>query len=107
MFTIATAALVLGCTTVVQPTTCVAGSSGCGGIHDARFCEDVALVAEGADCATSRIVDAKPFCVVSPTACVQTSYVVKDRDCRVVRYRTVRDAAHDECAPGTPMFVSR
>ena len=102
-----TAALLLSCTTVVQPTTCTPGSTACAGIHDARFCENVALTTEGADCASSRIVDAKPFCVVTPAACIQTEYVLKGRDCKVVRYQTLRDSYREECAPGAPMFVSR
>jgi hypothetical protein len=101
------AALLLGCTTFVEPTTCADGSTGCAGIHDARFCENLALATDGADCETSRIVESKPFCVVTPTACTSTNYAVKGRDCRVLRYKILWDGARASCAPGTPMFVSR
>jgi len=47
------------CTTYLQPTTCdraprsptgkQQGTTACGGIHDARFCDYVAVAVEGAD----------------------------------------------------------
>lgn len=99
-------AVVAGCTTHIQPTTCEPGSTACGGIHDARFCEYVATVVEGADCGSLGIAESRPFCVVT-TRCNDTDYAVKDRDCRVLRYQAVRDGYRNECTPGTPMFVSR
>jgi hypothetical protein len=106
MLAVGAAVLAPSCTTYVQPTTCDPGSTACGGIHDARFCEYVALSVEGPDCASFGLAESKPFCVVT-TRCLGTDYAVKDRDCRVRRYQTVRDSMRAECAPGTPTFVTR
>ncbi len=100
------AAAAASCTTFVQPTTCEPGSTSCGGIHDARFCEYEATAVEGAACAGLGLVEAKPFCVVT-TACVHTNYAVRDQDCKVLRYKAVRDAMRAECPPGAPVFVNR
>jgi hypothetical protein len=102
----AVAALALGCTTYVKPTTCTEGSTECGGVHDARFCEYVARAVQGAGCTSLGVIQERPFCVVT-TSCVDTSYVVKTGDCRILQYQKVRDDDRDECAPSTPMFVSR
>jgi hypothetical protein len=95
-----------GCTTYVQPTTCDPGSTACGGVHDARFCEYVVVSLEGAECASLGLAESKHFCVVT-TQCIDTNYAVQDRDCKVLRYQTVRDSMRAECAPGTPTFVRR
>jgi hypothetical protein len=104
---VATAVALPCCTTFVEPTTCSQGASACGGIHDARFCENVAIAVEGADCTALNIVQSKPFCVVTTSACIDTHYAVKDRDCRVTRYQGVRDSAYSDCPPGAPMFINR
>jgi hypothetical protein len=102
------AAAMTTCTTFIQPTACEHGSTSCGGIHDARFCEYVAVAVEGADCAGLGIAPSTPFCVVTHgSACVDTNYAVRDRDCRVLRYEGIRDAMRAECPPGAPMFVNR
>ena len=85
----ATAVLLPSCTTYAQPATCERGSSACGGIHDARFCDSVAIAVEGADCGALGIVDGKHFCVVTPTSCVDTTYAARDWDCKVFRYQSV------------------
>ena len=103
----AAAALLVSCTTFVEPTTCTDGATACAGIHDARFCENLALATDGPDCESSRIIETKPFCVVASSACIRTNYVVKGRKCRVLRYRILRDSDRADCAPDTPMFVSR
>ena len=100
-------AVMTSCTTFIQPTTCEPGSTSCAGIHDARFCEYQVLAVEGAECASLGIAASKPFCVVTTTACTETNYAVKDHDCKVLRYETVRDAMRDECPSGAPMFVNR
>lgn len=96
-----------GCTTYVEPATCTPGSTACGGISDARFCESVAVAVEGADCASLHIAEAKPFCVVKAGPCVSTHYVLEGRDCTVLEYESLRDLASAECPPGTPMFTAR
>ena len=106
MLALGAAVFVPSCTTYVQPATCERGSTACGGIHDARFCDYVAVSVEGADCASLGLAEAKHFCVVT-TRCVDTDYVVRDHDCKVVRYQKVRDSMRAECAPGAPTFVSR
>src|SRR5580704_15892365 len=83
------AAALASCTTFVEPTSCAPGSSACAGIHDARFCDEVALSVEGAGCAALGVAETKHFCVVTPVACTETNYVVEYRDCRVLRYQTV------------------
>jgi hypothetical protein len=95
------------CTTFVQPTTCTPGSTSCGGLSDARFCEYTALAVEGGDCPGLGIVASRTFCVVTTQACIDTSYAVKDRDCRVLRYERLRDSTRSACPPGTPTFVNR
>jgi hypothetical protein len=104
---VALAAALSNCTTFVQATTCQLGSSSCGGVSDARFCEYVATALEGADCAGMALVVARPFCVVTVGACVDTSYAVRDHDCKVLQYASLRDDAWADCPPGAPMFVSR
>jgi hypothetical protein len=100
------AAVVPSRTTYVQPTLCDPGATACAGIHDARFCEYVAVSVEGADCGAIGLAQSKPFCVVT-TPCIDTNYAVKDRDCKVLRYQAVRDGMRAECAPGAPTFVTR
>jgi L-alanine-DL-glutamate epimerase-like enolase superfamily enzyme len=104
---IVAAAATTSCTTFIQPTTCEPGSTSCGGIHDARFCEYVATAVEGTACAAVGLAEARHFCVVTTTACVDTSYAVKDQDCRVLSYETLRDGMRADCPPGAPMFVNR
>jgi hypothetical protein len=96
-----------GCTTFVQPTACEQGSTACGGIDDARFCDVVATAVEGADCQALGVVAAKHVCVVTSSPCVDTDYAVKGRDCRVVRYVAVRDSSRAECSFDTPTFAVR
>jgi hypothetical protein len=95
------------CTTFVEPTTCQRNSTSCGGIDDARFCEYVADAVRGMDCAELGLAPSRPFCVVTFGSCIETSYAVKDRDCKVIRYETVRDSTRADCSPGTPMFVNQ
>jgi len=122
---LATSLLASGCTTFLEPTTCPPAvltsppdpasarnhstqTTACGGIHDARFCDYIAREVAGADCAALGVVASKHFCVVTQGACVNTSYAVKGRDCRVVRYETVRDNAFaEECSPGSPFLLNR
>jgi len=85
--------------------TCTPGSTSCGGISDARFCEYVAVAVEGWECAGLGLVESKPFCVVRAGPCVDTNYAV--RDCTVLRYELLRDSGRDDCAPGTPTFINR
>jgi hypothetical protein len=94
------------CTTFVEPTTCVRGATACGGIHDARFCDYVAISVEGADCAALGIAPARPFSVAAG-ACGETRYVVRDHDCTVLRQRAVRDGVRSDVPSATPMFVAR
>jgi hypothetical protein len=105
-FVIGAAAAAPSCTTYIHPTTCARGETACAGIHDARFCDYVAVSVEGADCASFGVAPSKHFCVAT-TKCLGTSYAVKDSDCRVLRSESVRDGARDECAPDTPMFTTR
>ena len=101
-------AAVLGArTTYVQPVTCEPGSSACGGLHDARFCEYRALAVQGLDSSSLGIAPSKPFCVVTTQACIDTHYSVKDRDCEVLRYDRLGDNSRDDCPQGAPMFVNR
>jgi hypothetical protein len=116
---IAMASAVSSCTTFVEPTTCERapvspsgqqprGTTACGEIHDARFCDYVAIAVEGADCNTLGIVQSKHFCVVTHEACIETNYSVKDRDCKVVRYLKVLDSTFSEgCPAGAPFFINR
>lgn len=106
-FAIAAAAAMTRCTTYIQPTTCERNSTSCSGIHDARFCQYVATAVEGTACASLGLVEAKPFCVVTTTGCIETNYAVKDQDCKVVRYESVRDSVRAECPSGAPTFVNR
>lgn len=95
------------CTTYVRPVACDPGSNTCGGIQDARFCENLALEVSGADCAPLGLSAQRPFCVATPMACTDTHYAVRGRDCQIVSYRTVRESERQECAPGAPVFASR
>jgi hypothetical protein len=106
---IAMAVVLSSCTTFVRPTTCVAGSTTCGGPSDVRFCEYVALSVAGAGCAELGIVEGRHFCVVRAVACIDTEYVVADGNgnCTVLRQEAVRDTARDACPWGAPMFASR
>jgi hypothetical protein len=106
MLAIGAVAAVSGCTTYVHPTTCARGATACAGIHDARFCDYVAVSVQGTDCASLGVAETKHFCVAT-TKCIGTTYAFKDRDCRVVQSESVRDSARDECAPETPMFTTR
>jgi hypothetical protein len=96
----------IGCTTIIQPVTCEGGPYRCSpDSRDVKFCENEAIEVEGADCAALGIAPSKPFCVVTPshTRCVDTNYEVKDRDCKVLKYRTSREWR--VCSPGTPTFA--
>jgi hypothetical protein len=104
---LATATVLTSCTTTIHPTTCEPGSTSCGGIHDARFCEYVATAVQGAACASLGLVEARHFCVVTTAACMETTYAVKDQDCEVLQYEAVRDSTRAECPPGAPIFVNR
>jgi hypothetical protein len=115
---IALAIMLASCTTLVEPTTCSQapmhvrgkqqGTTACGDIHDARFCDYVATAVEGADCGSLRIVPSEHFCVVTRTSCVDTSYAVKGHDCKVARYEKVRNGAFaEECPAGAPFFINR
>jgi hypothetical protein len=95
------------CTTFVEPTACERGSTACGGIHDARFCDYVAVAVVGADCNALGVIESSHFCVVTSTACIDTNYALKDRDCKVVRYEKVSDSAWAKCPAGAPTFVNR
>jgi hypothetical protein len=107
MLLVASFAELGGCKTFITSTTCEMGKTACGGIQDARFCEYKAVAVEGPDCASLGLVDGRPFCVVTPSACTDTSYAVKDGRCSVLRYESVRESIRADCAPGTPTFVSR
>jgi hypothetical protein len=100
------AAALASCTTYIKPTLCQPDATTCGGIHDARFCQYTAISVDGTDCPELGLVPSKPFCVVTSTACFDTSYAVQERNCRVLRYTVVRDSWHADCPPGTPMFVN-
>jgi hypothetical protein len=104
---IAMAVVLSSCTTLVRPTTCIAGSTTCGGPPDLRFCEYVAVAVEAAGCADLGIVASKPFCVATHVACLDTQYAVTDRNCRVLRQEALRDSARDDCPADAPMFASR
>jgi hypothetical protein len=104
---VAAAAVLPSCTTFLTPTVCEERSTACGGIHDARFCDYVAITAQGADCAALGVVESKHFCVVTTSACTDTSYAVKNRDCKVLKYEAVRFSGEAACEPGAPMFVNR
>ena len=104
---VALTVLASSCTTFVRPTTCERDASACGGIHDARFCDYAAVAVLGADCAGLGLGETKHFCVVTTSACVDTNYAVKDRDCRVLRYQILRDSGHMDCPSGAPTFASR
>jgi len=108
----AVAALVAGlcawnCTTYVQPTLCKPGDTWCGGIHDATFCDYVAVEVAGSECATLGLVPAKHFCVVTAAPCTGTHYAVKDRDCTIASYQSVGESPRNDCGEGTPMFINR
>jgi hypothetical protein len=99
--------LLSSCGGLIQPTTCELNSTTCAGIHDARFCDYVALAVEGRACAELGVGEAKHFCVVTATRCIDTNYSFSNRDCRVVRYEAVRDSARADCPSDAPMFVMR
>jgi|HubBroStandDraft_5_1064220.scaffolds.fasta_scaffold402150_2 hypothetical protein len=99
-------AVLPSCTSYIQPTVCDKGATACGGINDARFCDDIAVAVEGQDCASLGIAEAKHFCVVT-TKCIDATYAVADRDCRVLRYQGVSDTYWANCEPGAPTFVIR
>jgi hypothetical protein len=116
---IAMATVLSSCTTFVEPTTCERvpavppgepqrRTTACGGIHDARFCDYVAVAVEGTDCNTLGIIESKHFCVVTPGACIDTHYSVQGRDCKIVRYEKISDSTFSEgCPTETPFFVGR
>jgi hypothetical protein len=66
----------------------------------------VGLAVEGADCDALGVAVGKHFCVVANASCQATRYVVRDRDCKVLRYDAVGDSAHASCAAG-PILVER
>jgi len=91
------------CTTAIQPVKCEGGPFRCNERADVKFCEYQAVAVQGTDCADVGLVESKNFCVVTKARCVDTSYSVKGRDCRVLEYRAVRQWR--ECSQGTPTFV--
>jgi hypothetical protein len=99
---LAKAVLLAGCTTFVDPVQCHGPAFTCNERSDVKFCEYQAVAVEGTACADVGLVEAKDFCVVTATACVDTSYAVKGRDCRVLEYRPVR--AWRQCPAGTVTF---
>lgn len=101
-FVLAEAALLPSCTTYVQPVTCEGPPFTCNERTDVKFCQYEALRLEGSDCAAAGLVASREFCVVTATGCVDTTYAVKDRDCRVLEYRAVR--TWRVCPAGTPTF---
>jgi hypothetical protein len=105
--TIAIALALTRCTTFVRPTTCTPGSTSCGNLSDARFCEYVARSVAGHDCAALGLFESARFCVVRAGGCTDTTYAVRQRDCQVVEYERLRDSARSDCPPGTPTFTSR
>ena len=90
------------CTTFVRPVKCAGPPFTCNDCTDVKFCEYEAVALDGADCADVGLVASKNFCVVTATACVDTTYAVRDCDCKVREYRAVRESR--ECPPGTPTF---
>jgi hypothetical protein len=108
---VASAAIVVtvatGCTTYVQPTSCAQGSTTCGGVRDARFCEYEAEKTAGPDCASSGLAAGRRFYVVTSTECTDTRYAVMGKDCRVLAYRELRDGDRAEDESGVPVFDSR
>lgn len=98
------AALFSSCTTYVRPVKCDGGPYRCNGEPNVRFCEYEAVAVEGADCAELGLAASKSFCVITHAACVDTHYAVKDRNCRVVQYRALREWR--ECSAGTPTFMA-
>jgi len=90
------------CTTFMRPVTCGDKRHACGERHDVKFCENVVVAVEGADCAGAGLIAGKPFCYVSSGPCVHTTYALKDRDCVVREYTPLREWY--ECSPGTPTF---
>jgi hypothetical protein len=90
------------CTTFVEPVQCQGPPFSCNERSDVKFCQYTAVAVEGTDCANVGMVASKDFCVVTATACVDTSYAVKGRDCRVLEYHAVR--AWRQCPVGTPTF---
>ena len=104
---IVTAARLIGCTTFLRPTERERDSTTCGGIHDARTCEYVAIAVEGAACAEVGTVAAEHFRVVTTKGCIDTTCAVGDHDCKELRYQAVRASMHADFPPGTPTFVNR
>lgn len=96
------AASLPSCTTFIRPVKCEGPPFTCNDRTDVKFCEYEAVALDGADCADVGLVTSKNFCVVTAAACVDTTYAVKDRDCKVREYRAVREWR--ECHPGTPTF---
>jgi hypothetical protein len=96
-----------GCTTAVRPVQCTGGPYRCHeNSGDVMFCENEAVALEGSDCAAVGLAPSKHFCVVvpQPQSCAsETHYEVKDRDCKVLRYRALREWR--ECSPETPTFA--
>jgi hypothetical protein len=90
------------CTTYIQPVTCEGPPFSCNERTDVKFCEYEAVALDGPDCSGVGLVASKDFCVVTATACRNTTYAVKDRDCTVLQYRPVREWR--TCPAGTPTF---
>jgi hypothetical protein len=99
---LAEAALLSSCTTYVQPVKCEGPPFSCNERTDVKFCQYRAVALEGSECAAVGLVASRDFCVVTATACVDTTYAVKDRDCKVLEYTAVR--AWRMCPAGTPTF---
>lgn len=99
---LAGAATLPSCTTYIRPVKCEGPPFTCNERTDVKFCEYEAVALAGADCADVGLVASKSFCVVTASACVDTTYAVKDRDCKVREYRAVREWR--ACPPGTPTF---
>jgi hypothetical protein len=99
---LASALLLPCCTTFMRAIDCGGRPWACAELHDVRFCENVVVTAEGADCAGAGLSAGKPFCYVSTARCVHTTYALKDHDCVVREYTPVREWS--ECSTGTPTF---
>jgi len=92
------------CTTYIQPVRCEGGPFECNEHNDVHFCEYVAVEVQGAECEKVGLRPAQHFCVATPAACVDTTYELEDRGCKVARYQAVRQWR--ECSTGSPTFIT-
>jgi hypothetical protein len=84
---LAEATLLPSCTTYLQSVKCAGPPFTCNERSDVKFCEYQAVALEGTDCESAGLAPSKDFCVVTATACVDTTYALRDRDCKVLDYR--------------------